>query len=287
MVAPGSDVGVLEERLIASGALSITLLDAEDQPILEPAPGETPLWDRVVLVALYGGEPAAAALARDLSASLGHAVEASQLERLADEVWERSWMAHFEPMHFGHGLWIVPSFAEPPEPGAINVRLDPGLAFGTGTHPTTSLCLKHLAECPPRGLSVVDYGCGSGVLAIASLMLGASTVWGTDLDDQALLASRDNAIANSVDDRLLLSLPDAVPDWRADLLVANILHGPLVSLRDTLVDRVVDGGTVVLSGVLREQAEELEAHYQPVLDRIDIALDGDWCRLRGTVRSRV
>ncbi len=286
LVVAGSDVGDLEDRLFASGALSITLLDAEDQPILEPAPGETPLWDRVVLVALYPGEPTAQALAREISTSLGHAVEATQLERLADEAWERSWMAHFEPMDFGNGLWIVPSFAEPPEPEAVNVRLDPGLAFGTGTHPTTSLCLRHLAQHPPVGQSVVDYGCGSGVLAIAALMLGASTVWATDLDEQALVASRDNAVANRVDTNLLLSLPDAVPDWRADLLVANILHGPLLALRDTLVDRVRDGGTVVLSGVLQEQARELEAHYAAMLDGIEVTVEEDWCRLCGTVRPR-
>ena len=286
LVVSGHEVGELEDRLFASGALSITLLDAEDQPILEPAPGETPLWDRVVLVALYCGGPAAEELAREISASLGHAVEATQLERLADEAWERSWMAHFEPMDFGHGLWIVPSFAEPPDLDAINVRLDPGLAFGTGTHPTTSLCLRHLAQHPPTGQSVVDYGCGSGVLSIAALMLGASTVWATDLDNQALLASRENAVTNQVDANMLLTLPDVVPDWRADLLVANILHGPLLALRDTFVERVRDGGTVVLSGVLQEQARELQAHYAEVLDGIDIAVEGDWCRLRGTVRSR-
>ncbi len=285
VVTSSGEVESLEVQLFESGALSLTLLDAEDQPILEPPPGETPLWDAVVVVALYAGDATAEALAHQLSLALGRAIEPSQLERLEDEAWERRWMAHFKPMHFGGALWIVPSFADPPDASAVNVMLDPGLAFGTGTHPTTSLCLQHLSSQPPLGQSVIDYGCGSGVLAIAALKLGASRVWATDLDPQALTATRDNAAVNCVAASLETSLPDAGPQWHADLLLANILHGPLLALRDTLVGRVRPGGAVVLSGVLAEQADSLREHYTSVLDAIEIVRDGDWCRLVGTVAS--
>ncbi|MEM6986595.1 MAG: 50S ribosomal protein L11 methyltransferase [Pseudomonadota bacterium] len=283
LVAAAGDAEAVEQNLFDSGALSVTLLDAEDQPILEPGPGETPLWDRVALVGLYAGEQSASRLAEQIGQALGRAVEASQLERLADEAWERSWMAHFKPMHFGGSLWIVPSYVDAPDPAAVNVQLDPGLAFGTGTHPTTALCLRHLAETPPRGLSVVDYGCGSGVLAVAALKLGAARVWATDLDDQALEATRSNAQLNGVLDGLCVTQPSGEPEWAADLLLANILHGPLVALRDTLVQRVKQGGTVVLSGVLSEQVETLQLAYCDLLTEIEVATEGDWSRLSGRV----
>lgn len=285
MVIAGTDVERVEQQMFEAGALSITLLDAEDQPILEPSPGETPVWDRVVLVGLFSGDIDAVDLAPLIGAALNCAVEASQLERLQDQAWERSWMAHFEPMHFGGALWIVPSFAEAPDASAVNVRLDPGLAFGTGTHPTTALCLRYLAEHPPLDRSVIDYGCGSGVLAVAALKLGALRAWATDLDDQALVATGENASLNGVSAKLSVSQPDREPEFRADLLLANILHGPLMDLRDDLVRLVVPGGVVVLSGVLLEQADALQAHYAAVLDGIQVTFDGDWCRLSGRTRT--
>ena len=191
VLASADEVESLESALFASGALSVTLLDAADQPILEPAPGETPLWEHVVLVGLYAGDATADGLAVEIGAALGRPVDGAQLERLADEAWERAWMAHFQPMHFGGALWIVPSHADAPDPDAVNVRLDPGLAFGSGTHPTTALCLRHLAGASPRGLSVIDFGCGSGVLAVAALKLGAARVWATDIDPQALMAIKN------------------------------------------------------------------------------------------------
>ncbi|MEM7377930.1 MAG: 50S ribosomal protein L11 methyltransferase [Pseudomonadota bacterium] len=284
VLAPADDVEAVESALFASGALSVTLLDAADQPILEPAPGETPLWEHVVLVGLYPGDTVADVLAIGIASALGRPVDAAQLEHLADEAWERAWMAHFKPMHFGGTLWIVPSHADAPDPNAVNVRLDPGLAFGSGTHPTTALCLRHLASESPCGVSVIDFGCGSGVLAVAALKLGAARVWATDIDPQALIATRENATLNGVTDKLLVSRPEDGPVWQAEVLLANILHGPLIALRDDLVSRVVPGGRLVLSGVLEEQVEGLEAHYAPVLDDIAVVGDGDWCRLSGRVR---
>lgn len=285
LVVQGGELEDIEHRLFESGALSVTLLDAADQPILEPGPGETPIWDRVVVVGLYSGGWEDSALAEQISQFLGRAVEGSQLELLADEAWERSWMAHFEPMYFGGSLWIVPTCTEPPDCGAVNVRLDPGLAFGTGTHQTTALCLRHLAASPPLGQSVVDFGCGSGILAVAALKLGAKRVWATDLDSQALVATQSNATLNHVAGALSVSQPNAAPEWSADLLIANILYRPLMTLRDTLVGLVRPGGTVVLSGMLTEQLAPLKAHYADALEAIECEFDGDWCKLSGRVRQ--
>lgn len=275
----------LEAAFFVCGALSISLIDAEDQPILEPAPGEMPIWDRVIMVGLWAGDESEIALAKALSIALERPVEASQLERLEDQAWERAWMADFKPMHFGGDLWVVPSYAEPPQPQATNLRLDPGLAFGSGTHNTTALCLRWLAGADLSGKTVVDFGCGSGVLAVAALLLGAERAIGTDIDPQAITASKDNADSNGVSQRLELFLPEDMPATQAEVVLANILFEPLRQLRDVLLGYAAPGAQVVLSGVLDTQAEDLKAHYAPVLDNIELVIDGDWCMLSGFRRS--
>lgn len=274
-----------ETAMFVCGALSISLLDAEDQPILEPAPGEMPLWDRVILVGLFSGEESETALARALSIALQRPVEPSQLERLEDQAWERAWMDDFKPMHFGGSLWVVPSYAEPPQPEATNLRLDPGLAFGSGTHNTTALCLRWLAQAELRDALVVDFGCGSGVLAVAALLLGAERAVGTDIDPQAITASRDNARCNGVESKLELYLPEQMPALQADVVLANILFEPLRELKSVLLSYARPGARVVLSGVLQTQAEALQQHYQHDLDDIRVLVDGDWCMLTGFARG--
>jgi len=280
-------VEALEDLMLATGAVSVTLADNADQPLLEPGVGETPLWRQVRLTGLFPADT-------DMDVVLGHFPEDTlaganlKQEILEDKDWEREWMKHYAPMRFGKRLWVCPSWLEPPEPDAVNLILDPGLAFGTGTHPTTSLCLAELDGMDLDAAIAVDYGCGSGILAVAALKLGATRVLGVDNDPQALDASRDNAVRNSIDPAALpVALPGAYDgdSWagQADLVIANILAGPLLDLADTLLDLLRPGGTLLLSGLLDTQAAQLCAHYS---DRIDMRVAGEkegWVCLRGTL----
>ncbi|OBS09645.1 50S ribosomal protein L11 methyltransferase [Acidihalobacter prosperus] len=271
----------IEARLESAGALSMTLGDAGDTPVLEPGPGETPLWPELSLTALFADDIDLAPLAAALQAEYGLAAS-PHVAAVPDQDWTRAWMDDFKPMQFGARVWVCPSWCEPPDPHAVNLRLDPGLAFGTGTHPTTALCLKWLDVHTHDGDRVLDFGCGSGVLAIAALMLGAGEAWAVDIDPQALTATRDNARRNDIaDERLHIGQPDAPGTWRADLVVANILSGPLIALADTLCAHVRPGGRLLLSGILETQAEATAAAYA---DRIDwdapVTQEG-WVRLSG------
>ncbi|MBP3863108.1 MAG: 50S ribosomal protein L11 methyltransferase, partial [Pseudomonas sp.] len=202
-----------------------------------------------------------------------------------DQDWERSWMDNFHPMRFGQRLWIVPSWHAAPEPDAVNLLLDPGLAFGTGTHPTTALCLEWLDGQDLKNCTVLDFGCGSGILAIAAMLLGAKHAVGTDIDVQALEASRDNANRNGVDPQLFpLYLPEDMPQVQADVVVANILAGPLVSLAPQLSSLVKPGGRLALSGILAEQGEEVAAAYAQDFDLDPIANRDGWVRISGRRR---
>jgi ribosomal protein L11 methyltransferase len=208
-----------------------------------------------------------------------------ELEKIEDQDWERSWMDNFHPMRFGERLWIVPSWHAAPEPDAVNLLLDPGLAFGTGTHPTTSLCLQWLDAQQLQGKTLIDFGCGSGILAIAGLLLGAEHAVGTDIDIQALEASRDNAQRNQVaDDRFDLYLPEQMPDTPADVLVANILAGPLVSLAPRLASLVKPGGLLALSGILAEQTDEILQAYRDDFELDPVANQEGWIRVSGRRR---
>jgi len=278
-------VASLEDLMLATGAVAVTLEDNADQPVLEPGVGETPLWHHTRLTGLY---PADADMDAVLAAFppqlLLHARH--RVEILEDKDWEREWMQHYRPMQFGTRLWVCPSWLEPPEPDAVNLLLDPGLAFGTGTHPTTDLCLRELDAMELTGVTAVDYGCGSGILAVAALKLGAALALGVDNDPQALMASLDNAQRNGLAaQRLPVALPEDVvlAEWqqRAEVVIANILAGPLMQLSDTLLRFLRPGGTLLLSGLLQTQADELRQHYA---DRITLRIAGEkdgWVCLRG------
>ena len=274
-----------EEALLDVGAVSVTFMDAEDQPIFEPDLGTTPLWSHTHLLALFEADTDPAALLAHLALLTGGPLPAHQVEQIADQDWERSWMDNFQPLRFGQRLWIVPSWHQPPEPQAVNLHLDPGLAFGTGTHPTTALCLEWLDGQSLHDCNVLDFGCGSGILAIAALLLGAKQACGTDIDPQALEASRDNATRNGIDTaRFPLYLPSEMPADTFDLVLANILAGPLVQLAPTISQHVRQGGYLVLSGILAEQAEEVRAAYQANFILDPTAEKDGWVRISGVRR---
>jgi ribosomal protein L11 methyltransferase len=270
----------LEDALLDIGAVSVTLQDQADEPVLEPGVGERPLWSQTQVVALFEESVDPLAVIASLTAHYGELPQ-WQVERLEDQVWERAWMDAFQPMQFGQRLWVCPSWSESPAADAVTLRLDPGLAFGTGTHPTTALCLEWLDAQPLAGCTVLDYGCGSGILAIAALLLGAERAIGVDNDPQALIATRDNARRNSItDERLVTFAPDEVPaDLVADVTIANILAGPLQELAPRLLNHTASGGRLVLSGLLAEQVEAVMAAYRPACSFAAPALREEWARL--------
>lgn len=274
-----------EDALLTVGAVSVTFMDAEDQPIFEPDLGTTPLWSHTHLLALFEADTDQAELLTQVQLLTGTELPPHQFERLEDQDWERSWMDNFTPMRFGQRLWIVPSWHAAPEPDAVNLLLDPGLAFGTGTHPTTALCLEWLDGQDLAGCQLLDFGCGSGILALAALLLGVEHAVGTDIDFQALDASRDNAGRNNIDPaRFSLYLPEQLPPVPADVLVANILAGPLVALAPQLISLVKPGGRLALSGILAEQAEEVAAAYRQAFDLDPLAVRDGWVRISGRRR---
>ena len=275
----------LEDQLLELGAVSVTFMDAEDQPIFEPDLGTTPLWSNTHLLALFEADTDSEALLQHLRLLWQAELPAHELEQIEDQDWERSWMDNFHPMRFGQRLWIVPSWHAAPEPDAVNLLLDPGLAFGTGTHPTTSLCLQWLDAQQLQGKTLIDFGCGSGILAIAGLLLGAEHAVGTDIDIQALEASRDNAQRNQIaDEHFDLYLPEHMPAAPADVLVANILAGPLVSLAPQLASLVKPGGLLALSGILAEQTDEILQAYQGDFELDPVAEQDGWIRVSGKRR---
>jgi len=286
----GLDADEVEAALHESGACSITFQDRGDEPVLEPRPGEVRLWSDTLVRALYEAATTAAAatdaagnLSR-LAAALGSRITASaRVRAVPAEAWERAWLKDWKSLRFGPRLWVCPRGAQAPaEPDAVVVRLDPGLAFGTGTHPTTALCLEALAALDLTHKSFVDYGCGSGILAIAALKLGARHAVCVDLDPQALLAARDNAAGNDVSGRLATQSP-AAPLPAADCVVANILAGTLLELRPVLTSACKPGGTLLLSGILRAQEHDIVAAYRPWFEWQGSVARDDWAcvRLRG------
>lgn len=257
---------LLEELLLEAGAEAVSMEDSEDTPLYEPERGTTPLWDSTRVTGLFQGEADLESI-RSQVGEAWHAATQTHLgqietELLEDREWERAWMDDFRPERFGNRLWICPSWQEPPDPEAVNLILDPGLAFGSGTHPTTRLCLEWLDQADVKGLDIIDYGCGSGILGLAALKLGARHVVGVDNDPQALDASRDNARRNGIgDDALDLYLPEEQPSQDCGLMLANILAQPLLSLAPTLAEQVRPGGRIVLSGILSTQADSVTDRY--------------------------
>lgn len=272
----------LVELLQAAGAGAVTLQDAADQPLFEPPPGATPLWQATRVIGLFTADTDIPAVLASLQQQLAPAtLPAWHLNPLEDRDWIRAWMDNFQPMQFGTHLWICPSGFTPPEPEAINILLDPGLAFGTGTHPTTAMCLRWLDANPPRDMRVIDYGCGSGILGIAACKLGARQVLGVDTDPQALLSTQANAEKNRVADCIQTFLPADFHAAPVSLLLANILAGPLQSLAPRFAELVMPGGQIVLSGILAEQATELLQHYQPAFEITQVAQQEEWVCLAG------
>jgi ribosomal protein L11 methyltransferase len=268
----------VESALEEAGAISVTFVDRGDEPVLEPKPGEIRLWSDTLVRALLDDSREAERTIGELAARLGpHITASARLRAVETQDWERVWLQDWKSMRFGRRLWVCPTVEEPPEdPEAVVVRLDPGLAFGTGTHPTTALCLQLLDALPLAGRSIIDYGCGSGILAIAALKLGASHAIAVDLDPQALIATRDNAIRNEVAAQLeIQGVPPSLP--AADLVVANILAEPLIELVPVLRAACKTGADLVLSGLLKSQAYAVKAAYSSGFDIVQVFGRDEWC----------
>ncbi len=277
----------LEQLLLDHGGLSISYLDAEDQPVFQKEPGSTPLWDHVYLLCLFDREVNLNALLFLLKQHPALAkLDDLTLDILEDEVWERSWMADFKAMQFGKRLWVCPSWEQPPNPEAINIMLDPGLAFGSGSHATTSLCLQWLEREIQKNNTVIDYGCGSGILAIAAALLGASQVIAVDNDPQAITATQENAKRNNIPQGVIScylpeQLPGEIRQQKADILIANILAEPLLQLAENFAHLLKSNGKIVLSGILNEQTSQLLKRYSPWFTMDDAELKEEWTRLSG------
>jgi len=266
---PSEQIEQISEELEESGALSIILTDKNDNPVLEPLPGTTPLWPEVIIHALFAQAEQAQA-ARDLL-SLTRPTLGCTLETLPEKDWERAWMDDFKPQQFGETLWICPTWLTPPAPDAINLMLDPGLAFGTGTHPTTALCLTWLEQASLNNKQIIDYGCGSGILSLAAIKLGAAHVYGVDIDEQALQATQNNAETNHIDSQhLTVGMPESLQN-PVDLIIANILLAPLITLKYRFHQLLHEDSQLVVSGLLEEQAplliEAYEGSFTPVTQK--------------------
>lgn len=285
------DTEQIEDALLAAGAVAVTYKDAADDPVFEPWPGEMPLWQQTRVTGMFPADTDINNVRAMLLATLETSVlPEHHVEILEDRDWSREWLKNFKPVKFGRRLWVVPTAYTPPEPDAVNMVLDPGLAFGTGTHPTTALCLEWLDTLAGHGelegRTVLDYGCGSGILAVAAALLGAEHVIGTDIDPQALTATRDNATRNKVINAVSMCLPEALDaalaGRQADIIIANILATPLIELSGAITGALRSGGRIALAGLLRKQAAEVADAYREhgVVLEIEDERE-DWVRLAG------
>jgi len=274
----------LSDALMEQGAVSVTLEDMQDQPMLEPAIGTTPMWSQTRAVGLFDASYDLSQVVKNLEQQLRKKIPDWKGEQLEDKDWVRAWMDDFKPMQFGEKLWVIPSNFKPPHADAANILLDPGLAFGTGTHPTTSMCLEWLDANPPINEDIIDFGCGSGILAIAAILLGAKQAEAIDIDPQALIATRDNAEKNQVSDAVKTYLAKEFSQKTTPLLLANILASPLIEFAEYFAELTETRGQIVLSGILAEQAEQVLAAYHPYFDIQIWKQQGDWVCLAGTKR---
>lgn len=266
------------------GAISVTYMDAEDEPVYEPAIGETKVWSNTKVIALYEPEIDTHSIKRKLIDRFTDIrLDDWLLEDIADQPWERAWMEYYQPMKFGDKLWVCPTGQEQAEPGTVCLTLDPGLAFGTGTHPTTALCLEWLAANDVTGKTVIDYGCGSGILAVAALLLGADKAYAVDIDPQAITATESNALKNRVQDNLYCFLPGQFNGLQvtAGVVLANILAKPLIDMAAEVSNLLLPEGQLILSGILAEQAGAVIEAYQPYVRLDQLAQSEDWIRLAG------
>lgn len=282
-----ASVSLVDDLLSALGAASVTFQDAADQPLYEPEPGEGPLWRKTKVTALFDSHVELAPIQAFVMEHLGDSVLApANHARIEDQDWVRCWLDYFRPMKFGERLWVCPSGHALPESDATCMVLDPGLAFGTGTHPTTALCLQWLADRVGQDRCVIDYGCGSGILAIAAILLGAGQAFAVDIDSQALVAAGENAIKNNVGTAIRCCKPADLPNVQGDLVLANILAKPLIKLVAEIAPRVRAGGDLVLSGILSEQAENVQEAYRPYFAfQAPYVRDG-WVMLHGVRNAR-
>ena len=289
IVVPSSHAELLSDELMEVGALSTAIEDAyagtdKEQPIFdEPNEPSAEIWEQSLIIAMFDADTDVDAAVALLPENMRPVKEAYTVTEVADQDWVKLTQSQFDPIHVSDRLWITPTWHEAPTDGSINIELDPGLAFGTGSHPTTFLCLRWLDANMPQGASVLDYGCGSGILAITAAKLGAGKVVGVDIDKQAIRASHDNATQNQVN--IEVYLPDAQPEGQFDVVVANILANPLRMLGQMLAGRVKTGGQIVLSGILAEQVEEISALYQQWFDMKPATIQDGWACLFGTKRA--
>ena len=283
-----AQVDFTETLLSSLGAVSVTLDDAENQDLLEPLPGETPLWNKVIVTGIYaqeeGEEIDVDALTTFITAQMPEVP--LRYEFLEDQEWERTWMDAYEPIQIGEKFWIVPEWMEAPDADAVNIKLDPGLAFGTGNHASTFLCLQWLGQTDVKDKIVIDYGCGSGILGVAALLLGAKKVYATDIDPQAVLATQQNAELNGVLGNLFVGLPDEFNEefkaQKADVFVANILAGPLMALAPEFATLVKSEGEFALAGILEEQVADVSSVYSEFFDILQVEKrEEHWCRISG------
>lgn len=267
--------------LAGFGAASVTYMDTVDNPVYEPLPGETKLWTNTTVIGLFEADTNTKPIIDFFYDHFGDDIT-YKVEQLEDKDWVREWMKQFAPIKCGNKLWICPSWCEAPDPSAVNVLLDPGLAFGTGTHPTTFMCLSWLDSIDLKDKTVVDFGCGSGILAVSALKLGAKKVIGIDIDPQAIDSSLENAKRNNVADKLELYLPENQPkDIQADILVANILAGPLRELAPTISSMVAPNGLFAISGIIESQCSEMVNIYQKWFKLDEPMTKEEWCRING------
>lgn len=280
-----STVETISDGLFAIGAVSVSLSDALDQPLYEPPLNTTPLWEHTQLVGLFEGDTDSTQLQNQLQAVIAPLIlPPSQIKKLAAKDWSRVWMDNFQPMLFGKRIWICPSWLAPPQPQAINILLEPGLAFGTGTHPTTALCLEWLDEQTDLSAkTLIDYGCGSGILAITAAKLGATHVWAVDNDPQALSATENNAQKNNVNTVMNWVLPSLLPNFKADGILANILANPLIKLAETFAAHLKTNAPLVLSGILKEQSDDVIVAYAPFFKITEIVERDGWVRIVATL----
>jgi ribosomal protein L11 methyltransferase len=279
-----SELEQVEELMLGLGALSISLSDAGDEPIYEPLPGDNPVWQESIVAATFDGANDHEFLYRQLTRELpDHLASGVRLKTLQDQDWDQAYKQHFQPLQCAPDLWIVPSWSEHPDPGATNIRLDPGLAFGTGSHPTTALCLAWLGASNINYRRVIDYGCGSGILAIAAIKLGAQQVVAVDIDPQALTACKSNMQVNAISSKQIQVIsPGELETSTTDLLIANILAGPLVELAPRFAELVKPGGQILLSGILDTQLEEIQSAYRPCFKLDPPSYREEWVCISGS-----
>ena len=283
-----AQVDFTETLLSSLGAVSVTLDDAENQDLLEPLPGETPLWNKVIVTGIFAQEDDEEIDVDSIVTFIQAQMPEAPLthEFIEDQEWERTWMDAYEPIQIADGFWVVPEWMESPEPNAVNLKLDPGLAFGTGNHASTFLCLQWLGKTDVKDKIAIDYGCGSGILGVAALLLGAKKVYATDIDPQAVLATEQNAELNGVREKLYVGLPEEfreeLGNIKADVFVANILAGPLMVLAPEFSTLVKSEAEFALAGVIEEQVSDVSSVYSEFFDILEVEKrDEHWCRISG------